>query len=114
MKPLRLPLLTDAFLTSSSGQVRKPSPRAEWARQIGLTVPDMLVQASDLATIAGSLGLQIPRVRGLTGVLLALQLIPKTAIGHRYRQLDPGPRHELDPLLHEHTADRRGIGGRGV
>src|SRR5215207_9075532 len=98
MKPLGLLLLTGAFLTGGWGQLREPTPRAEQARQIGLPVPNVLVRASGLAMIAASLGLQIPSLRRLAALLLALQLIPITYIGHRYWELDAGPARAMNEV----------------
>ena len=48
--------------------------------------------------IAGSLGLQFPPVRRLAAVVLALQLVPLTYLGHRYWELEPGPARDMDEV----------------
>lgn len=40
--------------------------------------------------IVGSLALQINRLRRLAAVMLALQLIPITYVGHRFWEMEPG------------------------
>ncbi len=98
MKALGLLLLTGAFLTGGWGQLTEPTPRADQARQIGLPVPDLLVQASGLAMIVASLGLQLPPLRRLAALWLALQLVPITYIGHRYWELEPGPARDMNEV----------------
>jgi uncharacterized membrane protein YphA (DoxX/SURF4 family) len=65
-------------------QANQPTPRGDRARAIGWPVADELVRFSGWAMIAGALALQIPRLRRLSAILLALQLLPITYVGHRF------------------------------
>jgi len=65
-------------------QATQPTPRGERARNIGWPVADELVRFSGWAMIGGAIALQIPALRRLAAVLLALQLLPITYVGHRF------------------------------
>jgi putative oxidoreductase len=90
MRHVALLLFSGIFVTGGWQQVQEPHPRAERARNTGLAIPDELVRASGWAMIAGSVALHIKPLRRLTALLLALQLIPITYVGHRYWELE-GP-----------------------
>ncbi len=95
LKRLGLLLLPAIFLSGGWGQVREPTPRAEQVRRIGLPIADELVQASGLAMIVASVGLQLASFRRLSAAFLALQLVPITYVGHRFWELEPGPQRNL-------------------
>ena len=90
LKRLALLLYSGQLLLGGWQQANEPSPRAERARGIGWPVADELVRASGWAMIAGAVALQIPRLRKLAAVLLAIQLLPITYVGHRFWE-DQGP-----------------------
>jgi uncharacterized membrane protein YphA (DoxX/SURF4 family) len=84
LKHLALLIYSAQLLLGGWQQANEPSPRAERARGIGWPVADDLVRASGWAMIAGALALQIPRLRKLASILLAIQLLPITYVGHRF------------------------------
>jgi len=88
MKHLALLLFSGIFVTGGWQQVQEPHPRAERARGTGLPIPDEVVRASGWAMIAGAMALHIKPLRRLVALMLALQLIPITYIGHRYWELE--------------------------
>lgn len=65
-------------------QAMEPTPRGDRARTLGWPVADEVVRFSGWAMIAGAVALHIPRLRRLAAVLLALQLLPITYVGHRF------------------------------
>ncbi len=88
MKNLALLLFSGIFLHGALQQIQEPHPRAERARSSGLPVSDEFVQLSGWAMIAGSLALQIKPLRRLAALLLGLQLIPITYVGHRFWEME--------------------------
>ncbi len=91
MQRLGLLLFASIFVTGGWAQIQQPTQRADQARKLGLPVPDELVQASGAAMIGAALALQIAPLRRLAALLLALQLVPITFVGHRFWELEPGP-----------------------
>ena len=90
MKHLALLLFSGIFITGGWQQMQEPHPRAERARDTGLPIPDELVRASGWAMIIGALLLHIKPLRRITGLMLALQLVPITYVGHRFWEMEPG------------------------
>ena len=90
MKHLALLLFSGIFVTGGWQQVQEPHPRAERARNTGLPIPDEVVSASGWAMILGALTIHIKPLRRLTGLMLALQLMPITYIGHRFWEMEAG------------------------
>jgi putative oxidoreductase len=90
LKHLALLLFSGQLLLGGWQQATEPSPRAERARGIGWPVGDELVRASGWAMILGALALHIPRLRRLAAILLGIQLLPITYVGHRFWQ-EQGP-----------------------
>jgi putative oxidoreductase len=84
LKHLALLLYSAQLLLGGWQQANQPSPRAERARGVGLPVQDELVRFSGWAMILGAIALHIPRLRRLAAVLLAIQLLPITYVGHRF------------------------------
>src|SRR5437764_1766389 len=84
LKHLALLLYTSQLLLGGWQQATEPTPRGERARGLGWPVEDHTVRFSGWAMIAGALALHIPRLRRLAAVLLALQLLPITYVGHRF------------------------------
>lgn len=91
MRTLGLLLFGAALVTGGWQQVREPHPRAARARDSGLPVSDELVRASGWAMILGAIALHIRPLRPLAALLLAIQLVPITYVGHRFWELEPGP-----------------------
>jgi uncharacterized membrane protein YphA (DoxX/SURF4 family) len=84
LKHFALLLYSSQLLLGGWQQANEPSPRAERARGLGWPVQDELVKFSGWCMIVGGIALHIPRLRKLAGVLLALQLLPITYVGHRF------------------------------
>jgi putative oxidoreductase len=84
LRHVALLLYSGQLLLGGWQQATQPSPRGERARSIGWPVADELVRASGWAMIAGALALHIPALRKLAAVLLAIQLLPITWVGHRF------------------------------
>jgi putative oxidoreductase len=90
LKHLALLLYSAQLLLGGWQQANEPSPRAERARGVGWPVADELVRASGWAMILGAVALQIRPLRKLAAILLALQLVPITYVGHRFWE-EQGP-----------------------
>jgi len=84
LKHLALLAYSAQLLLGGWQQASQPSPRAERARGIGWPVQDELVRFSGWAMIVGALALHIPRLQRLAALLLAIQLLPITYVGHRF------------------------------
>ena len=91
LKHLVLLLYSAELFAGGWQQAREPAPRADRARASGLQVGDDFVRASGWAMIAGAVALQLPPLRRLAAVLLALQLLPITWVGHRFWEEEEGP-----------------------
>jgi len=90
LKRLALLLYSAELFAGGWQQANEPAPRGDRARASGLPVGDDFVRASGWAMIAGAIALQIPALRRLAAVLLALQLLPITWVGHRFWE-EEGP-----------------------
>jgi putative oxidoreductase len=90
LKHLALLIYSAQLLLGGWQQANEPSPRAERARGVGWPVADELVRFSGWAMIAGALALHVPRLRKLASILLAMQLLPITYVGHRFWE-EQGP-----------------------
>lgn len=84
LKHLALLAFSSQLLLGGWQQANEPTPRAERARGIGWPVQDEIVRFSGWAMIAGAIALHIPALRRLAAILLALQLLPITYVGHRF------------------------------
>lgn len=84
LKHLALLAFSAQLLLGGWQQANEPAPRAQRAQGIGWPVPDEFVRLSGWAMIAGALALQIRSLRRLAAILLALQLLPITYVGHRF------------------------------
>src|SRR5690349_8530273 len=84
LKHLALLLYSTQLLLGGWQQLSEPTPRAERARALSWPVSDEFVKFSGWAMIAGAVALQIKPLRKLAALLLALQLLPITYVGHRY------------------------------
>jgi uncharacterized membrane protein YphA (DoxX/SURF4 family) len=84
LKHLALLLYSTQLLLGGWQQLNEPTPRGERARALSWPVSDELVKFSGWAMIAGGIALQIKPLRRLAALLLALQLLPITYVGHRY------------------------------
>ena len=89
---LALLLYSGQLLLGGWQQANEPTPRGERARSLGWPVADELVRASGWAMIAGALALQFRPLRRLAGLLLALQLLPITYVGHRFWEAENAAR----------------------
>jgi len=89
-KHLALLLYSGQLLLGGWQQANEPAPRAERARALSWPVSDEIVRLSGSAMIAGAVALQIKPLRRLAALLLALQLVPITYVGHRYWEAE-GP-----------------------
>jgi putative oxidoreductase len=90
LKRLALLLYSSQLLLGGWQQANEPTVRAERARALSWPVSDEFVRLSGWAMIAGALALQIKPLRRLAALLLALQLLPITYVGHRYWEAE-GP-----------------------
>ena len=90
MKHLALLLFSGIFVTGGWQQVQEPHQRAERARNSGLPIPDEVVRASGWAMIIASVLIHIKPLRRLTALMLALQLMPITYLGHRFWEMEEG------------------------
>ncbi len=90
LKHLALLLYSAQLVLGGWQQANEPSPRAARARGLGWPVQDELVRFSGWCMILGALALHIPRLRKLAGILLAVQLLPITYVGHRFWE-EEGP-----------------------
>jgi putative oxidoreductase len=84
LKHLALLVFSSQLLLGGWQQANEPSPRAQRAQGIGWPVGDEVVRFSGWAMIAGAIALHIPALRRLAAILLALQLLPITYVGHRF------------------------------
>jgi putative oxidoreductase len=84
LKHLALLAFSSQLLLGGWQQANEPSPRAQRAQGIGWPVGDEFVRFSGWAMIAGAIALHIPALRRLAAILLALQLLPITYVGHRF------------------------------
>jgi len=85
-------LYSGELLLGGWQQATEPTPRGDRARNIGWPVRDEVVRFSGWAMIAGAIALQVPGLRRLAAVLLAIQLLPITYVGHRFWE-EEGPGH---------------------
>ena len=84
LRQLALLLYSGQLFLGGWQQANEPTPRGDRARSIGWPVADEFVRLSGWAMIAGALALQVPALRRLAAILLALQLLPITYVGHRF------------------------------
>jgi len=97
-KNLALLLYSGMLYVGGWQQAHEPTGRAERARASGIPVEDTFVQASGWAMIAAAAALQIPRLRRVSALLLALQLLPITWVGHRFWEMEEGPQRAQNRL----------------
>lgn len=97
-KQLALLLYSSMLYVGGWQQAHEPAGRAERAREAGLPVHDSFVQASGWAMMAGAAALHVPRLRRLSALLLAMQLLPITWVGHRFWEMDEGPQRAQNRL----------------
>jgi len=84
MKRIGLLLFTAIFLMGGWAQFTAPEPHADQAANSGLPVPPTVSRVNGLMMMLAALALQIGPLRRLSALLLALQLIPVTYVGHRF------------------------------
>jgi len=84
LKHLALLAFSAQLLLGGWQQANEPSPRAQRAQGVGWPIGDEFVRLSGWAMIAGAIALHIPALRRLAALLLALQLLPITYVGHRF------------------------------
>lgn len=89
VKHLALLLYSGMLYVGGWQQAREPGGRAERARSSGLSmVSDEFVQASGWGMIASAIALQVPALRRIAALVIALQLMPITYVGHRFWEMD--------------------------
>lgn len=88
MKRIGLLLFTAIFLFGGWAQFQAPDAHAEQANKSGLPVPGEAARVTGLLMMLAALALQFRAVRRLAAILLALQLIPITYVGHRFWEVE--------------------------
>src|SRR5215470_7416180 len=90
LKHVALLLYSAQLFLGGWQQASEPTPRGDRARDLGWPVADEFVRFSGFAMIAGAIALQIKPLRRLAALLLAVQLLPLTYVGHRFWEAE-GP-----------------------
>ncbi|HVM18349.1 MAG TPA: DoxX family protein [Egibacteraceae bacterium] len=101
LRRLARPLLASVFVTSGVDTLRNPEPRADLAKDVAPKIAEKVPALADLDTtdlvrlngavqvVAGSL-LAINRVPRLASLALAASIVPTTAAGHRFWEMEEG------------------------
>jgi uncharacterized membrane protein YphA (DoxX/SURF4 family) len=88
MKRIGLLLFTAIFLFGGWAQFQAPDAHAEPSNKSGLPVPSEAARATGLVMMLAAFALQFQALRRLAAILLALELIPITYVGHRFWEVE--------------------------